>query len=303
MSTTAVNRPIVVGVDGSTSALHAALWAADEAAQRHRPLRLVFATDSYAFGCAEGMAPPQSYFDEIEAAGTRVLADVEAAVRAAHPELGVALDLQTAASVPTLVEQTDGAHLLVLGSRGTGGFRGILVGSTAVALVAHGHCPVAVVRGPAPDAAAPTAGPVVVGVDGSPTSDAAVAVAFDEASWRGAELVAVHAWLEYAPDGAAGAAPARRLDAEWVRAEQEEQEVMAERLAGWQEKYPDVAVRRVLTRGRPVERLLEHATGAQLLVVGSRGHGGFSGMLLGSTSQALIHHTTCTLLVVRQAAG
>ncbi len=299
MTSTTVGRPIVVGVDGSTSALHAALWAADVAAQRRHPLRLVFACDSYAFGYAGGLAPPQSYFDELQAAGELLLSTVETEIRKAHPRVEIAVVLRTAGPVPTLLEQTAGAHLLVLGSRGSGGFRGILAGSTAVALVAHGHCPVAVVRGAAPDAEPPTDGPVVVGVDGSATSDAAVAAAFDEASWRGAELVALHSWLEHTSDNALP----ERVDAEWAQLEHQEQELLAERLAGWQEKYPDVAVRRVITQGKPVTRLLEHAAGAQLVVVGSRGHGGFSGMLLGSTSQALVYHAPCPLLVVRPAGS
>jgi nucleotide-binding universal stress UspA family protein len=89
------------------------------------------------------------------------------------------------------------------------------------------------------------------------------------------------------------------LDECQEQVEQMENELLAQRLAGWQEKYPDVAVRRVVTSGRPVEQLLDQAAGAQLMVVGSRGNGGFSGMLLGSTSQALIRHATCPLLVVR----
>ena len=275
---------ILVGVDGSTSALHAALWAADEAAQRRQPLRLVYANNEFSFGSTGGLAPPQSFFDALQAAGFRLLADVEAAIRQVHPDLDIAVDLQTAAAVPSLLDQTEDALLMVLGSRGTGGFRGILVGSTAVALVAHGDCPVAVIRGATEDGAPPVEGPVVVGVDGSPTSDAAIATAFDEASWRGAELVAVHAWLEYASDHVLH----RGLDEGREQMEQAETELLAERLAGWQEKYPDVKVRRVIKQGRPVERLLEQAAGAQLVVVGSRGNGGFSGMLLGSTSQALI---------------
>ena len=286
---------IVAGVDGSTSALHAALWAADEAAQRHHPLRLVYANNEFGFGATGGLAPPQSFFDAMQTAGFQLLADVESAIREVHPDLDIGVDLQTAAAVPSLLEQTEDALLLVLGSRGAGGFRGILVGSTAVALVAHGACPVAVIRGITADASPPVEGPVVVGVDGSPTSDAAIGAAFDEATWRGAELVAVHAWSEYASDHVRFQA----LDEGQEQVEQMENELLAQRLAGWQEKYPDVAVRRVVTSGRPVERLLEHATGAQLMVVGSRGNGGFSGMLLGSTSQALIRHATCPLIVVR----
>jgi len=295
MTGTTIGRPVVVGVDGSTCARNAALWAADVAARGRYPLRLLFASDDYAFGFAGGSAPPQSYFDQMRSAGEQVLAVAETEIRRHHPDLEIAVDLQTAGPVQALIEQTEDARMLVLGSRGTGGFRGLLAGSTAVALVAHGHCPVAVVRGTGPDGLPPADGPVVVGVDGSPTSEAAVAVAFDEASWRGAELVAVHSWLDYVAD----ADLPRRDDAEWAPVAQNAEEVLAERLAGWQEKYPDVVVRRLLVRGRPVERLLAHAVDAQLIVVGSRGHGGFSGMLVGSTSQALIHHATCPLLVVR----
>lgn len=283
---------IIVGVDGSTSALHAALWAADEAAQRHRPMRLVYANNEFAFGTTGGLAPPQSFYDSMQAAGVQLLAGAESAIRKLHPDLDISVDLQTSAPVPSLLDQTQDAFLMVLGSRGNGGFRGILVGATAVALVAHGDCPVAVIRGATEDAPPPTEGPVVVGVDGSPTSDAAIATAFDEANWRGAELVAVHAWPDYASDRA------RSLGFS-EGSEQAEKELLAARLAGWKEKYPDVDVRPVVTQGRPVKRLLELAAGAQLVVVGSRGNGGFTGMLLGSTSQALIRHATCPLMVVR----
>jgi nucleotide-binding universal stress UspA family protein len=295
MTRNTMGMPIVVGVDGSTSALHAAGWAASVAARRHQPLRLVFASNSVAYGYGAWLAPPQNYFDELLASGEQLLRAVETALRRDHPDLEIAVEVQTASPIPTLIGQSDEARLLVLGSRGTGGFGGMLAGSTAVALVAHGRCPVAVIRGAGPEALPPTEGPVVVGVDGSATGEAAVATAFDEASWRGADLVAVHSWLENAADKDL----LRRGDAEWALAEQNEAEVLAERMAGWQEKYPDVTVRRVLARGKPVDRLLERAVDAQLIVVGSRGRGGISGMLLGSTSQALIYHATCPLLVVR----
>jgi len=193
--------------------------------------------------------------------------------------------------IPTLIEESKAALLMVLGSRGLGGFTGILVGSTAVALAAHAQCPVAVVRG------SRATGPVVVGVDGSPAGEAAVTVAFEEASLRGAELVAVHTWWEHASDAAYVAAiePVLNWDSLQLRGEEE----LAERLAGYQEKYPDVTVRRTVTRGRPVHNLLDLATEAQLIVVGSRGRGGFRGMLLGSTSQALVYHSPCPLIVAR----
>lgn len=298
MTSSDVRGPVVVGVDGSASARHAALWAADLAAQRRLPLRLVYA-DDFARACAGGLAPPQSFFDQLQAAGEQLLVDAAAEVRRAHPELDLETALEPAGPGPALLGQTDGARLLVVGSRGVGGFRGMLAGSTAVALVAHGRCPVAVVRGATPDAAAPAVGSVVVGVDGSPTGEAAIAAAFDEASWRGAELVAVHSWVEFP----AHRSETRRSATDRVAVEEGERELLAQRLAGWQEKFPGVVVRRVLGEGRPVECVLDNAADAQLIVVGSRGHGGLAGMMLGSTSQALIYHATCPLLVVRPVAG
>ncbi|MDT7716893.1 MAG: hypothetical protein QOH09_2885 [Pseudonocardiales bacterium] len=295
-----VGRPIVAGVDGSTSALRAAQWAADEAAGRHIPLRLVHGVNTCVLAGTGGVALPQSFFDALEGEGRRMLAEAETAIRQQHPGLDVGVDLYTADPVPTLIDMSEHARLMVLGSRGRGGFTGILAGSTAVALVAHGRCPVAVIRGRTPDEAPPSRGAVVVGVDGSPAGEAALAMAFDEASWRGTDLLAVHTWIEFFSDSSSEYAGQFRVD--WGALENCERELVAERMAGWQEKYPDVEVRRVVTRDRPVRCLLNHAVDAQLLVVGSRGRGGFSGMLLGSTSQALMYHAPCPLLVVRPAA-
>jgi nucleotide-binding universal stress UspA family protein len=126
MTGSTIGRPVVAGVDGSASALHAALWAADVAARGHRPLRLLFASDDYAFGFAGGSAPPQSYFDQMRAAGEQLLAVAETEVRRRHPDLEIAVDLQSTGPVQALVEQTEHARILVLGSRGKGGFRGLL---------------------------------------------------------------------------------------------------------------------------------------------------------------------------------
>jgi nucleotide-binding universal stress UspA family protein len=267
------------------------------------PLRLVHAVNVSPLAYTSGLGSPESFaefFEAVESDGRARLAEAETAIRRAHPGLEFDVDLRSADPVPTLIKESGDARLIVLGSRGLGGFTGILAGSTAVALAAHGHCPVAVIRGRTPGAGPPSGGPVVAGVDGSPTSDSALAVAFDEASWRGADLVAVHTWLEFSSDNAY--AYARQFLVDWDAIETREREVLAERLAGWQEKYPDVTVRRIVTRDRPVRCLLEHAADAQLLVVGSRGRGGFTGMLLGSTSQALIYHAPCPLLVTRATA-
>ncbi len=292
-----VDRPVVAGVDGSGSALHAAHWAADEALRLGARLRLVHAIDVSALAWTDKFGPSMEFFESLESDGRRQLDDAQASIRRAHPELTVDAEVRTIAPAHALVDLSGSARLVVLGSRGSGGFKGLLAGSTAIALVTHGHCPVAVIRGRTPGSPPPDQGPVVVGVDGSPVSETALAAAFEESSLRGTDLVAVHAWVEFASD--TSYAYARQLFVDWDRVESSEREILAERLAGWQEKYPNVMVRRVVRGGRPARCLLHEAEDAQLLVVGSRGRGGFAGMLLGSTSHALIHHASCPLLVVR----
>jgi nucleotide-binding universal stress UspA family protein len=194
--------------------------------------------------------------------------------------------------VPTLEREAVDAAVMVLGSRGLGGFTGLVVGSTAVALVTRASCPVVVVREPG------RAGPVVVGVDGTPASEAAIAFAFAEASARDTDLVAVHTWSDLLLE-IAFAGEREALDI--TRLADEAREVLAERLAGWQEQYPDVRVTREVVRDRASRALLRHAEDARLVVVGSRGRGGFRGLLLGSTSQHLLHHAPCPVAVVPAA--
>jgi nucleotide-binding universal stress UspA family protein len=294
MSENNAGRPIVVGIDGSDCAHQAALWAADEAVRRGTGVRLVSAVHLPPSGY-RAMAPlPLGLIDELKAEADRAVAGARSVIRERHADMAVQTVVLSASPVPALIEESKNALLLVLGSRGLGGFTGMLVGSTAVALVTHGHCPVAVIRGNRP-----ATGPVVVGLDGSPTSEAAVALAFEEASLRDVELVAVHTWTEYASD--VSYATAHQFVLDWDAIERHQVELLDQQLAGWQAKYPDVAVRRVVARDRPVRCLLNESVEAQLLVVGSRGHGGFSGMLLGSTSQALVYHATLPLLVARHS--
>ncbi len=131
--------------------------------------------------------------------------------------------------------------------------------------------------------------PVVVGIDGSPLSEAAIALAFEAASVRRVPLVAVHTWFE----------PMMAELVDWESAALEAQEALAERLAGWGAKYPDVHVQRVVTRTSAAQALLDHAARAQLVVVGSRGHGEITGLLLDSVSNALVHAAGCPVAIVR----
>lgn len=291
-----VRGTVVVGVDGSESALMAVLWAAREAVRRRLPLRLVHA---FSWPNTRHFGDPGLGFDYQEvllrAAHEQVSAAADAAAAAAP---GVELERQVAAGypIPILEAESRRARLLVLGHRGLGGVAGLLLGSVTVALAACAACPVVVVRGAQPLDASPRL-PVVVGVDGTPNSEAAVAFAFGAADARRVPLVAVHTWWDSVVD------PALDPLLDWDAIEAEEGAVLAERLAGWGEKYPDVTVRRIVTRDRPAHGLLEQARGAQLLIVGSRGRGTFSGLLLGSVSHALLHHAPCPVVIVRPEPG
>lgn len=179
--------------------------------------------------------------------------------------------------------------MIVVGSRGHGALLRTLLGSVSSALVHHAHCPVAVLHEQAPPEHRDA--PIVVGVDGSPASERATALAFEEASLRQVELVALHAWSDAEwPEVAAIPWSAYSADAE---------ETLAERLAGWQERYPDVVVRRIVVRDHPAANLLAESESAQLVVLGSHGRGGFAGMLLGSVSSAVVHSVHTPVIVAR----
>ncbi len=289
------HQGILVAVDGSPCSEHAVRWAAAEAALRHATLNIV----SVAVPLADGWSGAGLFGSPIAAefaAWQRDEADkiVSGATRVARDALGdTAVDIQTEVLstplIPTLIDLTKQAAMTVVGSRGMGAVRRVLLGSVSTALVHHAHGPVTVIHGPLPEER--LHGPVVVGIDGSPASDGATALAFDEASRRRVELVAVHAfsnreWPEVMP-------------LPWSAFEAQAAETLAERLAGWQERYPDVVVRRMVVRDQPVQNLLAQSESAQLLILGSHGRGGFAGMLLGSVSSAVVHQVHSPVIVVR----
>ncbi len=289
-----MSSPVLVGIDGSRSALHAVRWAAREAQRRHAGLRLV-----EAFGWMPVEDEPgsdhvdPSYGQVLLRTARERLAVAAAAATAAVPGIEVVTEVLPDQPVPRLVAESAGAQLLVVGDRGLAGITRLLVGSVATGVSARSACPTVVVRAARPGGPVPDDGPVVVGVDGSPLSEPALAFAFDAAAARRAPLVAVHIWRDTLVD----ASVAPLID--WDAVALEEQQVLAERLAGWSAKYPDVVVERVVERDRPAHVLQQRSVGAQLLVVGSRGRGGLGGTLLGSVSQALLHHAACPVAIVR----
>jgi nucleotide-binding universal stress UspA family protein len=280
-------RTVVVGVDGSAEALRAVRWAVPEARRRRATLRLVTAlawTDDRMVGWP-GLGV--EYGDRLRAAAEHALAGAAAAATELDPDLPVEQDLVVGVPGGVLVEQSQDAELLVVGDRGLGRIGSALAGSVAVGLAARSACAVVVVRGAEPPHDQRL--PIVVGIDGTPLSEAAVAFAFEEASTRQAPLVAVHTWVE----------PVIAELVDWNSAAVEAEEVLAERLAGWQAKYPDVTVQRVVARTTAPRALLDQATRAQLVVVGSRGHGELAGLLLDSVSNALVHAAGCPVAIVR----
>lgn len=292
----ATRHPVVVGVDGSDSALRAVRWAAAAAVRRGLPLRLVHVY-SAPVALPNGVVDPDLVRNAMRAQGGRWLSAARMAAAEVAPGLRSDIELEYAPLVPVLVKESRAASILVLGTRGLGGFTGLLLGSTATLLAGRTFCPMVVVRGDS--AVAPEHGPVVVGVDGTPNSEQAVAFAFAEAAVRDGHLVAVHTWADPAVDTVLLRHPEAP---DFAPAQQRAYELLAERLAGWQEKYPDVQVTREVVRDHPSRALLRYADGAALVVVGTRGRGGFRGLVLGSTGQHLLHHAPCPVAIVRAEA-
>lgn len=289
-------RPVVVGVDGSASALHATRWAAREARRRDAPLRLVHACQLAPVRQPRQVAVPPDYQAAVLEQGRHWLSEASDAARQAVPGLAVATDLHDGVAADVLITESNTAQLMVMGSRGLGGFKSLLVGSVAIALSTHGHCPVVVMHSATPNGVPPEDGPIVVGVDGSELSDAALTFAFEAAAARAVPVIAVHTWLDMNMSGA-WAVPMESID--WDGLQKAEERLLTERLVAWREKFPHVEVRPIVLRDRPDRALLEQAAGAQMLVVGSRGRGAFTGMGLGSVSQTLLHHAECPVAVAR----
>ena len=284
--------PVVVGLEDFLASREALTLAAAEAALRAAPLRIV-----HALPPAGPVIPPATITavvePTLESAARSLIDEAAAQVRQAYPDLEVRTDVSSVGPVLALLHEAESAQLLVVGAS-RGGLGSLLLGSTADALIRHASCPVLVARSNPGGERGPAAGEIVVGVDGSEVSLRAVEFAFAEASLRGSAVTAVHA-VPVPALAVAEAAPPPLLDPD---TQTEEALVLAESLAGWQEKYPDVHVTRRLVEGSPGRVLTDYSQGAELLVVGSRGRGGFTKLLLGSTSYTVLHKAACPVAVL-----
>ncbi|MEU6238390.1 universal stress protein [Kitasatospora sp. NPDC047058] len=295
-----MTAPVLVGVDGSAGSIAAAHWAADEAARRDAPLRLVHAwpwlTDGRAAFADE---------DALPEAAQRMLAEAAEAVRSRRPGLVVHTDVVLDAAVDGLVAAAGDAGLLVLGSRGLGGFAGLLLGSVGMATAARSTVPVVVVRRAEdheegrkePEGSEEPAGAgaeVLVGVDTRAPDDSVLAFAFREAELRGARLRAVHGWDLPPAFGTVGFVP---TPPELAGLEELEAKGLALALAGWREQYPGTEVVEEVRVGA-ARALVEASATADLVVLGRRRRPHDLGPRLGRVAHAVLHHAHAPVAVV-----
>jgi nucleotide-binding universal stress UspA family protein len=285
--------PVVVGVDESPGSERAIAWAVAEARSRTVALRLV-----YAYGTAATYSAVPIYgnlpvpdLPQVRAFASKLLAEAAARVAQLAPDLAVSTHAVDDDAGRFLIDESTRASMIVLGSRHLATLGSVVLGSVGTAVSARAACPVVVLRGPAGLAAEHAA--VVIGVDGHLSSEAVVEFGFDYASRRSVPLRAVLCWH---PDTLAELrwrtrAPTPSQSEAWL----------AEALAGWQEKYPDVVVHSGVVREHPVAGLVAASTAQDLLVVGSHGRHALAGTLLGSVSQGVLHHATCPVAVVPSA--
>lgn len=275
-----VQGSVLVGIDGSQAAERAVAWAAAEAGARRLPMHLVFALGGVT-PVQTGSYPMQSFYEGIDNDAREHLDSATTIARSIAPEIRMTTAVPNQPPVPALVRLSAYAHLVVLGSSGTGGFAQMVLGSVAANVPPRAHGPVVVVRG-----RQDPQGPIVLGVDDGVSDTSAIDTAFDRASQAQCPLTAVHATADATPDVTAQQQPGCA-------------ENPSRYLAAWSQRFPDVQCETITAPQRPDELLLAWSQRARLVVVGSRGRGGFRGMLLGSTSQALLKHADCPVLVAR----
>jgi nucleotide-binding universal stress UspA family protein len=217
-----------------------------------------------------------------------------------YPDLDVRVRVEPGSAVETLLQESETAAAVILGSRGSGGFPTLLLGSTTLHVTALAQCPVIAIPGPTAHPGPARRG-VVVGVDGSAASEAAIEYAFQSASELDEPLTAVHSWFDSMAQLGVSAPgfyyPMAAQDELLIQTE--ERLLLAESMAGWSEKYPEVAVEQTTVHQHPVQALVEASEQASLLVVGSRGRGTMRSLTLGSVSHGVLHHATGPVAIVR----
>ncbi|WP_066938991.1 universal stress protein [Streptomyces sp. NBRC 110611] len=283
--------PILVGVDPDPSQRTALAWAADEAARRRLPLLLLHAqgVPTPGYRPTGGRPSWEEWNTALHVAGDHTLREAVAFVESRQPQVPVSGLLAEGHPAWVLREQAQHATAVVLGSWHLSAAQELFTSaSVALPLIAHATCPVVVV--PEPQRVTDHPPYFVVGVDGGAESAAVVDLAFEEAALHGAGLRALYVWH---PPRFGGADEEAALD--------ECHRLLSEAVAGHGAAHPEVELHHEVVRGHPVRVLIEQSAHSLGLVVGTRGHGGFTGMLLGSVSQGVLHHARCPVITVPRA--
>jgi nucleotide-binding universal stress UspA family protein len=283
---------IVVGVDGSSSSRQALGWAVEQAVAEHRAITLVHAVSPLTPTLLDpaGETPREARDLSLRSKGREVLDRAREEVRRSGPDVTVFDECRVEDVREALVDLSGSASMIVLGSRGRGHFKSLLLGSTAVALVRHARCPVIIHR---PTAPSPTRNGIAVGADATEDSLPVLEFAFREASLRQLPLTVVHSfWYFQQPS------TVEDVFADPVTARSQQQLALAESLAGFAEKYPDVTVHTELGQGMPERCLLRLADQMNLLVVGAHHGTRAEQFMFGSVSVWLVEHATCPVAVI-----
>ncbi|WP_167538490.1 universal stress protein [Streptomyces albofaciens] len=282
-----MERPVVVGVDGSDDSMHALDWAAEEARLRGLPLRMVYASlwERYGEGAAEeGEAEERVLSDSVERAA-RWMARSQVTARAVAEEPAAAL-----------IAESRTAVLLTVGHRGRGELASLLLGTVSLTVAGRAHCPVIVVRGHGRTrSSSGRGGRIVVGVGEGTGSEATVAFAYGEAVLRRGEIEAVHAWRCPGSGLAEESGPYNKRREEHVRRASDTLEAALAPVAC---EHPGTPVTPRPAEGNPRDVLLAASAGADLLVVGAERHRHTRGLQLGPVNHAVLHHAHCPVAVV-----
>jgi nucleotide-binding universal stress UspA family protein len=286
--------PVVVGIDGSDSAINAARWAGAVAGKLGAPLHILHALPTLGRNLTESagamLAAMMTYQQDSAEIFLKAAADAAATER---PDLTITTASHNEPADAALIAASAQARLVVLGGKAVTPAAALLLGSTSLSVATHAACPVVAHRG---ERAAPGDGPIVVGVDDSPAAQTALASALELADRLGVPLRAVRSMSLHVPAETGVTIP---FVIDWEGVEAAELVALTETVDKAAGRYPNVDARCFVEVVSPGKALMRHAADAQLVVVGTRGRNALAGVLMGSTSLNMLHHSPVPVMICR----